>query len=231
MSTAQVTGKGQGTPGRASRPRKRAGRPRIDSRVRAAIRQLCDSPKTSWVSPVDIHRLLKGRADCKDRVPSLRSVQREVSKCRPPETGWWSLADGDADPDDAALVLPVLAETIEASGERWQRFGKDLAGWIVKVRVAAPDIPPLWAFSIATAYRGQKDADSAAGLDQLLAFAPWRGRTEFHRYLRAAFMLHPDWFDHFEVAENGEPTFSLSYKPAVEGILIACMYYSPGGVS
>jgi hypothetical protein len=91
------------------------------------------------------------------------------------------------------------------------------------VRVAAPDIPPLWAFSIAQAYRSQNE-ESVAGLDEVLSFAPWRGRAQYHRYLRAAFMLHPDWFDQFEIGKNDEPAFSLSYKPAVEGVFIACSY-------
>jgi hypothetical protein len=51
----------------------------------------------------------------------LRTVERAAAKVVLLDTsGWWTLAD--ADPDDAALILPVLAEAAEMSGGRWQRF-------------------------------------------------------------------------------------------------------------
>jgi hypothetical protein len=210
------------------KPRK--GRPRIDGYVERAIWQLA---RAKWTPAQIYHELRRQQAEEGKfkgrRLPVLRTVERAAAKAVPLDTsGWWSLAD--ADPEDAALVLPVLAEAAEMSGGRWRRFSKDLAGWIVKVRVAAPDIPPLWAFSIAQAYRSQNE-ESVAGLDEVLSFAPWRGRGQYHRYLRAAFMLHPDWFDQFEIGKNGEPSFSLSFKPAVEGLLIACSYSPEGEVS
>jgi hypothetical protein len=181
-------------------------------------------------TPTQIHRLLednkkllKGR-----NVPDLRTVQRIHRKAMPPDTSDpWSLADPEGNPEDAALILPVLAAATEESGGRWQRFSKDLAGWIVKVRVAAPDIPPLWAFSVAMAYwsgEKHKEAVDVEAFDQMLAFAPWRDKAHLRRYFLAVNMLHPEWFTRFEIAKNGEPAFTLSYIPAAEAVVIASAY-------
>ena len=177
-------------------------------------------------TPTQIYRLLEANKKLLKghKLPDLRTVQRIHRKAMPPDTsGPWSLAD--ADPDDAALVLPVLAAAIERSGGRWQRFTQDLAGWIVKVRVAAPDMPPLWAFSVAQAYQaGQKHKEAVDGLDQMLAFAPWRDKVHFRRYVQAVNMLHPEWFTHFEIAENGEPAFTMSVIPDAESFMMASVY-------
>jgi len=218
-----ATGEGLTATGGDKKPRK--GRPRIDGLVEQAISKYA---RAGWKPAQILHEFGRQKKEegkfkgC--HLPGLRTVERVAARAVPPDTsGWWSLADGDA--DDAALILPVLGEAIEQSGGRWQRFGKDLAAWVVKVSVAAPDIPPLWAFSVAQAYRSrQKDEEAVAALDQMLGFAPWQGKAQYHRYLRATGGLHPDWFDRFEIAENGEVAFSLSYKPAVEGVLIASLY-------
>lgn len=220
-----ATGQGRTATGGDKKPRK--GRPRIDGLVEQAIYKYA---RAGWKPAQILHeleRLQKEEGKFKGRIlPKLRTFERVAARAVPPNTsGWWNLADENTNPDDAALVLPVLAEAAEMSGGRWQRFGKDLAAWVVKVRVAAPDIPPLWAFSVAQAYRSrQKDGEAVAALDQMLGFAPWQGKAQYHRYLRATRMLHPDWFDQFKEGENGEPAFSLSYKPVVEGVLIASLY-------
>jgi hypothetical protein len=153
----------------------RKGGSRIDGDIADQIMRLA---RDNW-TPAQIYRELerlqreegrfKGRA-----LPVLRTVERYVAKILPPEAGArWSMAD--ADPEDAALVLPVLGEAILQSKGHWRRFGVELARWIIKVRRAAPDIPPLWALYVAEAYRANEQLDEALeSLDQMLALAPWR---------------------------------------------------------
>jgi len=242
MSTAHAPGQRQDAPGRARTRQpaeKRPGRPRMAPEVRAAIRRVVTSPEGHELSPVDIRRLLQGQDSYKGRVPSLRSVQREVSKYRPPDpSGWWSLVALDTDADEAALILPVLAEAIGQSHGRWTRFTKKLAGWVVKVRASALDMPPAWALAVADAYSAlEAQKKSADGLDQMMAFAPWRGRPHLRRYLQAVKTLHPDWLEGFGVPVYGDEKDNLpmsidrrvlfmtlgraSYTPDAEGLVIA----------
>lgn len=89
----------------------------------------------------------------------------------------------------------MLADAIERGRGHWQRFSKDLAGWVVKVRVAAPDMPPLWALYIGQEYLVREyRKEPVEALDQMLGFAPWRGKAQLYRYLRAMNMSHPSWF-------------------------------------
>jgi hypothetical protein len=179
-------------------------------------------------TPTQIYRLLKDNEKLLKGhdLPVLRTVQRIHRKAVPPDpSGPWSLADAEVDPDDAALVLPVLAEVIERSGGRWQQFSKDLAGWIVKVRVAAPDIPPRWAFTVAQSYQaGEKHKEAVDGLDQMLGFAPWRDKAHVRRYFLAVKMLHPEWRTHVEIAANGKPDYPMLYSRAADGFVIAITY-------
>jgi len=214
-------------------------RSRLDGQVEEEISRLAFD---KW-TPAQIHRELKRLQDTQETrdgeviipqgcaLPTLRTVERAVARVVTPDTSgpWWSLAH--ARRYDAALILPVLAEAIEQSGGRWQRFSKDLAKWIVKVRVAAPDLPVSWALNVAQAYRAAKeesDTEELEGLDQMLAFAPWRDEDHNRRYLRAVDMLHPEgWFLHFGLVQNGESEFAHGYySPGTKGVLIASIGWS-----
>lgn len=70
----------------------------------------------------------------------------------------WSLRD--ADPAEAALVLPVIGALDRAQGADW-RINKATAHWIARVRMAAPSIPLLDAFRIAVRYRAELAAAAA----------------------------------------------------------------------
>ncbi|MGD0764805.1 MAG: hypothetical protein ABR978_00665 [Dehalococcoidia bacterium] len=218
--------------------RTRRRRSRQDGQVEEEINRLALVNK--W-TPAQIRRELKRLQDTQEirgerivipqgcHIPDLRTVERAVKEIVPPDTSDpWSPTD--ADTYAAELVLPVLAEAIEQSGGGWQRFSKDLARWIVKVRNAAPDMPALWALNTAQAYRAaaeKSDSQEIEGLDQMLAFAPWRGKDHFNRYADTVHMLHPDWFSQFEITANDERTFTMSYKPGSEGFLIAMIGWRP----
>jgi len=200
--------------------RKRTGRPRVEGDVEDEIRRLA---LMNWTA-AQISRELEKRPDFVGRVPQDRTMRRAVRWYRPDDTsGWWSVAE--ADPEDAALVLPVLAEGIERSGGWWQRFSKDLAGWIVKVRLAAPDMPPVWALQVAFSYwsHGRHDEPSD-NLDTMLAFAPWRDQSHLRRYLLAVKMFHPDWFELFDV-DGAVPRIRLArgvpWKPDAAALIVA----------
>jgi len=202
--------------------RKGTGRPRMDGDVEQEIRRLA---LMNWTA-AQIFRELGKREDFKGRLPQERTMRRAVRWYRPDDTsGWWSVADDDTDPEDAELVLPVLAAAIEWSKGTVARFSKGEARWIVKVRKAAPDIPPVWAFQVAFSYWWQKCRDEPTeNLDQMLAYAPWRGKSHLHRYLQATRYFHPDWFAPFGV-DATVPLIQLlhavSSKPASLGLIVA----------
>jgi len=181
---------------------KRPGRPRMDGDIEEEVQRLARLNRTA----AQILRELGKRPEFKGRLPQERTMRRAVRWYRPDDTsGWWSVAE--ADPEDAALVLPVLAGGIERGGGWWQRFSKDLAGWIVKVRVAAPDIPPLWAFRVAQEYSWRESREEPTdSLDTMLAFAPWHDESQLHRYLRAVERAHRDWFAIFDLTWAGGDT-------------------------
>lgn len=107
---------------------------------------------------------------------------REVGLRKPGEV--WSLSSDD---DQAApLVLPVLAAVIEQTEGQRTTLTAEEASWILRIQGAAPDLRPWRCFLLARFYIATLAQDHAtAGLDALVAFAPWRSRADFDRYLEA----------------------------------------------
>jgi hypothetical protein len=90
----------------------------------------------------------------------VRTVQREVKKLRPPDaSGAWSFADIAAPvtppttAEEARLILPVLAAVLEQPAGDSAAISRDLAAWIVRIRTAAPTLPPQHAYGYAILYR------------------------------------------------------------------------------
>ncbi len=213
---------------------KRRWAPRLDPAVEARIREYILDPRNNGLSAPAILDKLSTDPEFAERLAaanksiSERTIRDRINRLRPPDTsGPWSMAD--ADPEDAALVLPVLAEAIEWSGGHSRRFSKAVARWIVKVRVAAPDLPVSWALNVAEAYRAaeeRSDGEELESLDQMLAFAPWRDSYYYRRYQQAFNMLYPEQWFHFEVTANGEHSFAVSGSPGAEGVIIASACWS-----
>ena len=165
---------------------------RIDGDIEAEIRRLA---VREWAA-TQIHRELERRSDFKGRVPSLRTVQR-IADDYAKDTTWWSLAD--ADPDDAALILPVLAELMEQSQGHVSRLYKGLADWIVRIRRAAPDMPVTWSLEVTlTCWEYARRDESLAGVVEMLAFAPWRGKRQRNHYIKRMVKWHSEWFSVLE---------------------------------
>ena len=117
------------------------------------------------------------------KVPSQKVIQRVVKEERPQDpTGPWRLAEAD-DPADAALVLPVLVVT--ASG--WPLTTAE-AGWVVRIRKAAPSVPLNAVFMLVRTYMSWEQRGRPTELlDLVLACAPWRDDTNLARMERLLF--------------------------------------------
>lgn len=201
---------------------KRLGRPRIGGDIEAEIKRLS---YLGW-TPAQIHQELKRRPQFEGRYPVARTVRRIVAGLMPQDTsGWWSLADADG--DDAAAILPVLAGVIERTTGRISRLTKAQAACVLKIRHIAPDLSPWWAFRLAISYRVRVHREQpTADLDELLAFAPWRGREHFDRFFRVVKLVHPDWTQStgHEPAEDASPEemrAALGSLSIAEGLWLA----------
>jgi len=91
-----------------------------------------------------------------------------------------------ADPDDAAILLPVLAEVHQATEGQVQSVTRREADWIIRIRRAVADLPGWDAYLLARDYlaRGERNEDTA-DLDWYLVMAPWRPGNGM-RYIEAA---------------------------------------------
>ena len=160
--------------------RKRRGNA-ANERIQAVIEQLVRSGQTSAAK---IHRvLLEGFGEGK--VPVERTIQdmveEEIRILGPAKP--WRLAN--AKPGDIALIAPVWAVALETG----IRLSKKDAEWIVRIRSAAPDLPPgdVWKIVGLYAMKGPNATERLRdGLDALLAFAPWRDVDHAERYYAAA---------------------------------------------
>lgn len=122
-------------------------------------------------------------------VPSEKSIRRRLAD-RTPSALWGGLAASSG--SAASLVLPVLAAAVERTQGRRFWLTEREAHWIVKLRQAAPDLPPWWAFYLASRkYIVRQDhGELTQDLDLLLAFAPWQSDDAFQRFVRA---VPPEW--------------------------------------
>jgi len=213
--------------------RRRPGRPRTDSEIEGLIHRLAWK---GW-TPAQIELGLKTEKTLKERkLPHLRTIRRIVAQHGPRKDaslGWWSLADADA--EDAALVLPVLAEMVKQGYGPRVHLNNEVAEWIVRVRLAAPDIPPSWALVVALNYwRLVKEREPTHGLDEMLAFAPWRSAEDYYDYLNEMGKHHSEWFDAFEKQESGHPMMGLPgalwSNPDAFGLVLAVEEHAQGQV-
>ena len=109
-----------------------------------------------------------------ERLPSTRTIQDVIREVTPSiDVGErWSLLASDG--DDAALVLPAIAELIRGSMGRINGIGTPLAELVVKVSRAAPGIPPTDAIRMAARYvNAAERSASTEHLDAYLALEAW----------------------------------------------------------
>lgn len=145
----------------------------------------------SELSAGAIHRRLEleassGEADFGPAdVPSRRTIHNIVAEHTPSDdTDPWALADAEA--DEAALILPVLAAIIEKTEERRSHVTQAQAQWIVRIRRAAPDLNAWMVYHIAMNYMAFAEYGLPHNhLDAYLGFAPWRSQVNRWRYNKA----------------------------------------------
>jgi len=153
---------------------------RIEGRAEELIRDLHE--RRGW-RPAQIHAELKRWFE--DRtgfaIPSERTVRRICDELEPKgDSPPWRLRD--ANPDEAAAVLAVIAWRIQ------QGVGTSISGieaqWIARIRRAC-DAPPSKTYFLARAYlRAADDDEQLAALDAFVALAPWRDAEQHARYVQ-----------------------------------------------
>jgi hypothetical protein len=117
-------------------------------------------------------------------LPSKSSIDRLIDKLKPSDTsGSWSFTDADVDPDDARLVLDTLAAVVERTEGRVASLSRDLATWVVRIRHAAPSIPPWDSYVMATLFQNATSQGWATEfLELTLAFRPWESEAANSRF-------------------------------------------------
>lgn len=148
-------------------------------RFDAAVQSMAEGLALQGLTPAQIERaLIEAGVAPADR-PSRRTIQRLVQAVRVHDrSGPWSL--GDAEGDEAPLILPVLRAYLQLSSlqarksSRSHFITKAEARWIVRIRRTAPDLHPFDVYLLARAYLGRETRNQVThDLDALLAYQPW----------------------------------------------------------
>jgi hypothetical protein len=135
------------------------------------------------ISAVQIHRsitkLFGARAPQAEKTTQLIVRQlRRTDASRP-----WTVIDGD--PTEIQVVLRVIAHLLrhDLHGGRTGVTRKEGVA-IARVATAAPDLTDHWLWEVAMKY-AQRESLSwpTAGLDHMLACAPWRSDDAFASYV------------------------------------------------
>jgi len=150
-----------------------------------------DKASLNW-SPAKIFREMKTDKRFRNKVdfPTQRTVERIVKDVEiRDKTGPWSVADQSDNgvflytPEDATLILEVLADVILASTGQKRFFTKQEAKWVLRIRKLVPDmkLPGVW--QLAHAYMlSESRNEPTERLDTYLAFKPWRSMNRFGNY-------------------------------------------------
>lgn len=133
-------------------------------------------------SPADIFRKMQESEQFAhiDKLPSLRTVENVVKAVvMRDKTGPWSVADSA--PEDARIILDVLADAIAVWGE--YVFNKAEAAWVLKIAKLAPGLRHIDLLELAQLYLlAEGKGESTEGLDAYLAFMPWKSKNRFENY-------------------------------------------------
>ena len=160
----------------------------VSPEIVAEMERLAASPVSISVS--EVHRHIEEMFGETLAIPTERTIYNILRDLTiHDDSEEWQFAETDG--DEAALILPVLADIAHATqGHRTSITNRE-AGWVVRLRRAVPDLAPLWAYAYARHYilRLQREQPTT-DLDMLLSFAPWRGKEHAERYTRA---LNAGW--------------------------------------
>ena len=139
--------------------------------------------------PSQIYESMLRRPEFAKRAFSRRTVQRiAASVTARDSTG--PLRIQDFSPDDARLILDVLATVVAETEGRKNQLTQTEAVWVLRVRKGAPSMPPWESWLTARFYMGrqadkERDAKETVDLDCLLAFDPWQGGERANQYFQA----------------------------------------------
>lgn len=119
-------------------------------------------------------------------VPSTRTIQTYLSRLRTkgPPTAWeWT----DASPNEAALVLPVIAAVMANSAGQVRSVTRQAADWIFRLRLAIPSLRPSTAYWLAVRYAAAVEyGRSTSELDDYVA--AYAGGPDSGAYKHSALM-------------------------------------------
>lgn len=121
-------------------------------------------------------------------IPHLRTIQAKLRERRPgaqPRADRWTVRE--ADPEDAALILPALAMAQRRLGDSGgpARLTKGHAEWIARLRRASPRMSVEAAYTLAAAYwTAEQSGWGTPGLDRFVAMELWRAplAEQLHAY-------------------------------------------------
>ena len=105
----------------------------------------------------------------------IKEINRRLAVLE--EVEGWNLS---TEPEDAAVVLRVLADLMRMSHGETTEISQDDAKWIIRLsRAGVGDLPPSFLHGLAIQYQLRGDTRD---LDALIAFTPWRSERAFKRY-------------------------------------------------
>ncbi|MSQ35933.1 MAG: hypothetical protein EXR63_02140 [Dehalococcoidia bacterium] len=133
--------------------------------------RLLDLLDRGW-TPRAIHDTLV--AEFGLRAASARAIREQMLAQRPAAAeAPWRLSD--ADPQVAALVMPVIVAVCEHTHGARTHIDAAAGAWVATLRAASPDLPLWGAYRLAAEYARRAAAgEPADDLDAALALAPWR---------------------------------------------------------
>ncbi len=162
------------------------------SRTDADVLEAIEDGWRQGRSARQIHGALEADSGFRGRVPSLRTVQRITKALVPPDPSErWSLTESD--PDEVAVVVPILAELAMRDRLReLEWLTKREARLLVSIHAAASDCPALLAYEVMRSAlrfeplsgKWRVPSESRTGVDLFLAFGPWRGEEQMQRLRR-----------------------------------------------
>ena len=114
------------------------------------------------------------------RMPDERTLRMWAKRWQSDTSGPWLLDNPAADP---GIVLPLLADLVEATGGRIRSVTNAEAMLLTSLGRALPDMPVVTKYNWSRAFIAARDREPTDALIHYLAFTPWRDHGV--RYLAA----------------------------------------------
>jgi hypothetical protein len=181
------------------------------------IQRFIEDKADEEYTPIQIFKELNQKFKKQKRepeLPSLRTVQLMVKEREILDTsGTWSIKDNE--PEDAKLILEILANVIILSHGKKRNFTNKEAEWVLKIRKIIPDVSLVQVWRIARKYLlyESQGITSTEGWDAYLAFTPWRSGNHFSHYKNA---LLKGWAEGAPILDWIHQDAKYAYIPGYE---------------